>query len=125
VATLNITTTLALLVNERKLDIAVLRTCGASTKSLLSIFLFEGLLIGVIGIVFGVIFGISACFAANYFKLISLEKEVYSLNQITLQTSFHDILLIISITFILVLLSTIFPAWKATKIKPLENLRTQ
>jgi lipoprotein-releasing system permease protein len=125
VAVLNITTTLALLVNERKLDIAVLRTCGATTKSLLSIFLFEGLLIGLIGIVLGVMLGVTACFISNYFKLISLEKEIYSLEYISLQINLTDIFFITLIAFVLSLLATIFPAWKSSKIKPLENLRRQ
>jgi lipoprotein-releasing system permease protein len=125
VAVLNITTTLALLVNERKLDIAVLRTCGASTKNLLLIFLFEGLLIGLIGIVLGVILGVTACFISNYFKLISLEKEVYSLEYISLQINLTDVFFITLIAFVLSLLATIFPAWKSSKIKPLENLRRQ
>lgn len=124
VAVLNITTTLALLVNERRLDIAILRTCGATTKNLLSIFLLEGLFLGFIGIILGVILGLSACFFANYFRLISLEKEVYSLNQITLQPNLSDVLLIVLIAFALSLIATIYPAWKAAKVKPLENLRT-
>ncbi|MBX7173761.1 MAG: ABC transporter permease [Pyrinomonadaceae bacterium] len=124
VAVLNITTTLALLVNERRLDIAILRTCGATTKNLLSIFLLEGLFLGLIGIVLGTILGLSVCFLANYFRLISLEKEVYSLNQITLQPNLSDVFLIGLIAFALSLIATIYPAWKAAKVKPLENLRT-
>ncbi len=124
VAVLNITTTLALLVNERRLDIAILRTCGATTKNLLSIFLLEGLFLGLIGIILGVILGLSVCHLANYFRLISLEKEVYSLNQITLQPNLSDVLLIVLIAFALSLIATIYPAWKAAKVKPLENLRT-
>lgn len=124
IAVLNITTTLALLVNERRLDIAILRTCGATTKNLLSIFLLEGLFLALIGIIAGVILGLTACNLANYFKLISLEKEVYSLNQITLQPNLIDVLLIVLIAFVLSLIATIYPAWKASQIKPLENLRT-
>lgn len=124
IAVLNITTTLALLVNERRLDIAILRTCGATTKNLLSIFLLEGLFLALIGIIAGVILGLSACFLANYFQLISLEKEVYSLNQITLQPNLIDVLLIVLIAFVLSLIATLYPAWKASQVKPLENLRT-
>jgi len=125
IAVLNITTTLALLVNERKLDIAVLRTCGAKTKSLILIFLFEGLFLGVIGIFSGILLGISACFIANYFKLVSISAEVYSLNYIPLKIDFINILQIAIVAFILCLLSTIYPAFRASRIKPLENLRNQ
>ncbi len=125
IAALNITTTLALLVNERRLDIAILRTCGARARSLIMIFLFEGLLLGSIGIFFGVVLGLLGCLIGNYFKLISLSAEVYSLNYIPLHPSPSNIILIIFITFFLCLTAIVYPALKASRIKPLENLRTQ
>ena len=123
IAALNITTTLALLVNERRLDIAILRTCGAKTKSLVKLFLFEGIFLGVSGIVFGVFFGLSICLLGNYFRIISLPNEVYALNFVPLKTNFNDIISVVACAFVLVLLSTIYPAWQAAKIKPLENLQ--
>lgn len=123
IAVLNITTTLALLVNERRLDIAVLRTCGATTKSLLLIFLFEGLFLGIIGTFLGVITGLTTCFAGNYFKFVRLDSAVYSLEFIPLRPTIYDVLLIIATALFLSLLATIYPAWRAAKIKPLENLR--
>ena len=125
IAALNITTTLALLVNERKLDIAVLRTCGAKASSLIVIFLLEGLFLGLIGILFGVIVGLLGCFAGNYFKLISLSAEVYSLNHISFAPTLSSVALIITAAFLLCLAATAYPAFKASKIKPLENLRRQ
>ena len=125
IAALNITTTLALLVNERRLDIAILRTCGAKTKSLVFIFLLEGLFLAFLGIVSGVIFGLLGCILGNYFKFINISAEVYSLSFIPFRPHFSSILLIIFITFLLCLTATIYPAFKASRIKPLENLRTQ
>ncbi|MGI8788994.1 MAG: FtsX-like permease family protein, partial [Pyrinomonadaceae bacterium] len=125
IAALNITTTLALLVNERRLDIAVLRTCGATTRNLIFIFTLEGLLLGFAGIFCGVVTGLLGCFIGNYFKLINLSKEVYSLNSIPFHPNFGSVLLIIFIAFFLCLAATIYPAFKASRIKPLENLRQQ
>ena len=125
IAALNITTTLALLVNERKLDIAVLRTCGAKAKSLVIIFLLEGLFLGFGGIFFGVIIGLLGCFAGNYFKLISLSAEVYSLNHISFAPTLPSVALIIFGAFFLCLAATVYPAFKASRIKPLENFRRQ
>lgn len=125
IAVLNITTTLALLVNERKLDIAVLRTCGARTKSMILMFLIEGLILGSIGVLSGVLFGLLACLAANYFKLVSLSAEVYSLNYIPLRPDFVNILQVVAVAFLLCLTATIYPAFRASRIKPLENLRNQ
>lgn len=124
IAVLNITTTLAMLVNERKPDIAILRTCGATTRSLLSIFLLEGFFLGLIGTFLGVILGVIGCWTANYFKFIRLDAAVYSLEFIPLRPSFADVLLIIAVALLLSLLATIYPAWRAAGVKPLENLRT-
>ena len=125
VAALNITTTLALLVNERRLDIAVLRTCGARARSLVFIFLLEGLLLGSLGIFFGVVSGLLGCFLGNYFEAVSLSEEVYSLSYVPFRPNTENILLIIFITLLLCLAATVYPAFKASKIKPLENLRQQ
>ncbi len=123
IAALNITTTLALLVGERRLDIAILRTCGARTKNLIFIFLFEGLLLGFSGIFGGVVLGLVGCAAGNYFKIINLSAEVYSLRYIPFHPHLSNVLLIILIAFLLCLAATVYPAFKASKIKPLENLR--
>ena len=123
IAALNITTTLALLVNERRLDIAVLRTCGAKTRSLILIFLTEGLYLGFVGILFGAVAGLIGCAAGNYFKVIKISAEVYSLNYIPFHPTAASVLLIVFIAFLLSLTATVFPAYKASKIKPLENLR--
>ncbi len=125
IASLNITTTLALLVNERRLDIAVLRTCGARAKSLILVFLFEGLFLGFAGIFFGVCFGLTGCFIGNYFQVIRLSEEVYSLSYIPFRPDLENILLIIFASFIICLAATVYPAFKASRIKPLENLRVQ
>ena len=125
IAALNITTTLALLVGERRLDIAILRTCGARSRSLVTIFLVEGLFLGLIGTFAGLVFGLLGCFIGNYFKIISLSAEVYSLNYIPLRPEISNILMIIFIAAFLCLMATLYPALRASRIKPLENLRTQ
>ncbi len=125
IAALNITTTLALLVNERRLDIAILRTCGAKTKSLIFVFLIEGLFLAFVGIFFGIAGGLLGCVLGNYFKIINISAEVYSLSFIPFRPQLSSILLIIFIAFLLCLAATIYPAFKASRIKPLENLRNQ
>ncbi len=125
IAVLNITTTLALLVNERRLDIAILRTCGAQVRSLITIFLLEGLFLGAVGIVCGLCLGLALCFAGNRFRLISLPSDVYSLSYIPLRAQVSDVLLIAAVAFALSLAATVYPALRAARIKPLENLRNQ
>ena len=125
IAVLNITTTLALLVHERRLDVAILRTCGARTRSLITIFLLEGLFLGIAGILSGVFLGLALCFAGNRFRIISLPSDVYSLGYIPLVPRVSDVLLIAAVAFALSLTATVYPAFRAARIKPLENLRNQ
>ena len=125
VAALNITTTLALLVGERRLDIAVLRTCGATTRQLIFIFLIEGLLLGLAGTVAGVGLGLLGCFLGNHFQLVNLSKEVYSLSYIPFRPNTENVLTTIFAALFLCLAATVYPAAKASRIKPLENLRQQ
>lgn len=124
IAALNITTTLTLLVNERRLDIAILRTCGAKGKTLIAIFLFEGILIGAIGIIFGIIFGLLSCFLGNYFRLVSLPEQVYSLSYIPFHVEFSNVVFIVLVALLICLSATVYPAFRASRIKPLDNLRS-
>lgn len=125
IAVLNITTTLALLVNERRSDIAVLRTCGAKAKSLVLIFVLEGLMLGTIGILGGTILGLLACWLANANRLISLPTDVYSIAYIPLRPAIADVLIVAAVSFGLCLIATFYPALAASQIKPMENFRIQ
>jgi lipoprotein-releasing system permease protein len=125
IAVLNVTTTLALLVNERRLDIAVLRTCGATTKSLVLLFVFEGAVLGLVGIAAGTAVGLLACWAANTSRLISLPADVYSIAYVPLRPAAGDVLIVAAVTFCLCLLATFYPAFSASRVTPMENLRAQ
>ena len=123
IAALNITTTLALIVNARRMDIAVLRTCGAKGRNVVSMFVLDGLILGAAGTLIGLAAGIGGSILANYFRLISLDPEVYSLNQIPLEPEITDIAVIILGVIVLSIASTLYPALMASRIKPMENLR--
>lgn len=125
IAVLNITTTLALLVNERRSDIAVLRTCGAKAKSLVLMFVIEGLLLGAIGILGGTVLGLLICWLANINRLISLPADVYSIAYVPLEASLPDVLMIGASSFALCLIATFYPAFAASRVKPMENFRIQ
>jgi lipoprotein-releasing system permease protein len=115
VAALNITTTLALLVGERRLDIAVLRTCGATSRALVFIFLIEGLLLGLAGIAAGVVLGLLGCFLGNYFQgRQSLERSLF-VKSYSVSPDLENVLLVIFIAFLLCLSATVYPASKASR----------
>ena len=125
IAALNITTTLALLVNERNMDIAILRICGAKTRVLILTFLLEGIILSGVGIMLGTGVGLLGCFVGNYFKLVRLSKEVYSLNYVPLHPDPMGMTLIGLLTIFLCFAAILYPALRASSIKPLETFRTQ
>jgi lipoprotein-releasing system permease protein len=123
VAALNITTTLVLVVIERRADIAILGAMGARPRSIMLIFMCEGAIIGAVGAVLGVLLGLAACFVGERFKLVSLPADVYSLSAIPFHPHAPDVIAAALIAFIVSLLATIYPARAAARLRPAEALR--
>ena len=123
IAALNITTTLILVVVERRRDIAILNTMGATTSSIMSIFVFEGAIVGLIGAAGGVLLGAVAVLVANRFQLISLPADVYSISNVPLSLNVRDLVLAALVAFALSVLATVYPARAAARIRPAEMLR--
>jgi lipoprotein-releasing system permease protein len=123
VAALNITTTLALVVVERRSDVAVLCALGAGARSVTAIFIIEGALLGAVGAVAGIVVGLVACVLANYFELVKLPSDVYSISSVTLNPHFVDVVLPAVAAFAMSLLATLYPARQASRVRPAEALR--
>ncbi len=123
VAALNITTTLALVVVERRADIAVLSTVGARAPSVTLLFMIEGAVIGAVGALAGVALGLAACWAAERFQLVRLPPDVYSLSAVPLHPHAADVLAAALAAFAVSLLATLYPAWQAARVRPAEVLR--
>jgi lipoprotein-releasing system permease protein len=123
VAALNITTTLALVVVERRADIAVLSTVGARARSVTLVFMFEGALIGALGALAGVAVGLAGCWVADRFQLVRLPPDVYSLSAVPLHPHAPDVLAAALAAFAVSLLATLYPAWQAARVRPAEVLR--
>ena len=123
IAALNITTTLILIVMERRRDIAILNTMGATPVSIMSIFVMEGAMVGVMGAVAGVTLGAISILIANRYQLISLPADVYSISNVPLSLRFRDMALAALVAFALSIVATIYPARAATRIRPAEMLR--
>jgi lipoprotein-releasing system permease protein len=122
-AALNITTTLILVVMERRRDIAVLNAMGATSRSIMGIFMIEGAIVGVVGALLGVLIGVAATLLANRYKLISLPADVYSISSVPLNLQFRDILVASVVAFVLTIVATIYPARAAAQVRPAEMLR--
>lgn len=123
IAVLNITTMLILVVVERRRDIAILSTLGATRLGVMLVFMIEGAVVGAIGAVAGVLLGLAACSIANHYKLVSLPADVYSISNVPLHANLNETLLAALIAFALSVLATIYPARNAARLRPVEVLR--
>ncbi len=131
VAAFNIVSTLVMVVRDKQSDIAILRTIGASPRSILRVFVTQGTIIGVAGTVAGVIAGILV--ATNLEAIVSffesvlgikfLAADVYFISDLPSELRMGDVLRIASIALVLELVSTIYPAWVAARTAPAEALR--
>lgn len=131
VAAFNIVSTMVMVVKDKRRDIAILRTFGASPNSILSIFIVQGSLIGLVGILGGV--GLGALIATNLQSLVHaleavlgvkfLDAKVYFMSDLPAHMRLYDILKICGVAFALGLLSTLYPAWSAARLLPAESLR--
>lgn len=123
IAAMNITTTLILVVTERRGDIAILNAMGATRASIMSIFVIEGAVTGVLGAVLGVILGVLTIAITNYFNLISLPADVYSIDKVPLNMDLGDVLMAAGVAVVLSIIATLYPARSAAKMRPAELLR--
>ncbi|MBX7490249.1 ABC transporter permease [Helicobacter turcicus] len=125
VASLNIISSLLMTVMNRRKEIALLLTMGASTKEIKKTFLYLGNVIGVSGILVGAFLAAIILFALANFPIISLPADVYGSDKLPLDLSLIDLGAILIGSFVIVFLSSYYPAKKATQIDPLQVLRNE
>jgi len=123
VGALNIISSLVMLVMEKTRDIAILRTMGVSSKSIMSIFIFQGLFVGLIGTFLGLISGSFLCHLLARYKFINLPPDVYYITTLPVRMEWLDIASITLAAIIISFLATIYPSWQASKLNPVEALR--
>lgn len=112
-----------MLVNEKKVDIAILRALGANFKSILKIFFFCGFILSFIGVVLGLLLGIALCIFLSHYPIIRLPTEVYPVEYMPVKLKLIDLFLVSSVAVIISILACLYPAKKATQIVPAEILR--
>jgi len=123
VAAFNIASTLIMMVMEKNKDIAILKSMGATSKSIMKIFMAEGLTIGLIGTLLGCIFGFLICWTADTYKLIKLQGDVYYLDHLPFKMTPFDFITVATMSILICLLATLYPAWQASKLDPVVALR--
>lgn len=123
VAAFNIVSTLVMMVMEKHADIATLKSIGANSQSIMKIFMFEGVIIGLIGTVIGTILGIGVCWVADTYELIRLEGGSYFLNYLPFTVTALDVMLVIGASLLICFVSTIYPARQASMLDPVAVFR--
>ncbi|MDE2306589.1 MAG: lipoprotein-releasing ABC transporter permease subunit [Gammaproteobacteria bacterium] len=131
VAAFNVVSTMVMVVKDKRRDIAILRTLGASPRSILSVFIVQGTLIGVIGVAAGVAIGV--LISVNLQQLVHglqdalgvkfLDARVYFMSDLPARVLPRDVLRICGVAFALACVSTIYPAWRAARLAPADSLR--
>ena len=123
VASLNIVTTLIMMVLEKQRDIAILAAMGATADNIRRVFRFQGLIIGVAGTALGSVLGVVASWTLDHFQLIRLEAAIYSIPYVPFHVRAWDVVLVSATAVLISLLATIYPARSASKMDPVEALR--
>jgi lipoprotein-releasing system permease protein len=131
VAAFNIVSTLVMVVTDKQSDIAILRTLGASPRSIMVIFVIQGAIIGILGTLLGVAGGVALALNVEtlvpaieeFFNVQFLAPDVYYLSKLPSDLHWDDVITMTSVALVLSLLATLYPAWRAARTQPAEALR--
>jgi len=123
VGALNIISTLVMVVMEKNKDVAILRAMGATQKSIMTVFMVQGVLVGVVGTLVGLASGLGLCHLLAKYKFIELPSDVYYISTLPVRVEMLDIVLVIVAALVISFLATLYPSWHASRLNPVESLR--
>ncbi|RKY32084.1 MAG: lipoprotein-releasing system transmembrane subunit LolC, partial [Candidatus Omnitrophota bacterium] len=123
VASFNIASTLMITVFRKTKEIGILKAMGVSSKEIKKIFIYEGLILGIEGLAFGLLIGGILAFSLKKYHFIKLPEMVYNLSTLPIQITFKDIIFMCIAVLFIVIISTFYPAYRAGKLNPAEALR--
>jgi lipoprotein-releasing system permease protein len=125
VAAFGIIGLLVMMVIRKTKEIGILTAMGTKKKSIVKIFMFTGFMIGLIGTISGTIFGIAVSFILDKYRIINLPGDVYFIKNLPVQVTFADVLLVVIVALAISFFSTIYPAYKAANLVPVEAIRNE
>lgn len=131
IAAFNLVSSLFMVVKEKQADIAILRTLGASPGGVMKIFMTQGIVIGLTGVFFGIVFGILGAlyvdvivgFFERLFGFRFLDPSIYQITELPSELRPKDVMLTALFSFAMSAVATVYPAWRASKVNPAEALR--
>jgi lipoprotein-releasing system permease protein len=123
VASFNIVSTLIMNVIEKEREIAILKTMGATNGGIMAVFIFQGFIIGIIGTLIGLVSGYALSYILNTYQIIKLPPDIYYLSHLPVKMKLSDFVSVSLSAILISFLSTIYPAWQAAKLNPIEPLR--
>jgi len=123
VGALNIISTLVMVVMEKTRDVAILRAMGATAKSIMSIFMLQGVFVGIVGTMAGLASGLGICHLLAKYKFISLPSDIYYISTLPVRVEFWDVSFVALAAVAISFLATIYPSWYASKLDPVEAIR--
>ncbi|HLQ67786.1 MAG TPA: ABC transporter permease [Candidatus Limnocylindrales bacterium] len=123
VAAVNIVSSLVMMVLEKRRDIGVLRTMGVTPRGILQIFLLQGTLVGLCGTALGLAAGISVSYALGRWKLLRLPGEIYFIDTLPVKMEWTDILFVAAAATLTCFLASLYPAWQAARLAPVQSIR--
>lgn len=123
VASFNIISNLIMNVIEKSREIAILKAIGATNRGIMTVFMLQGLFIGLIGTAIGITGGFVTGYVLNRFEIIKLPADVYYLSHLPVKMELFDFVAVCVSAIIISFLATLYPAWQAAKLNPVEPLR--
>lgn len=124
VAAFNIISTLIMMVMEKEKDIAILKSMGATQKGIMKIFMLDGMVIGVAGTILGCLTGYILCRIIGSYHFIKLPQDIYMIDTLPVTMQAADFAIVSLISIAISFLATIYPSWNASRVNPVEALRS-